>query len=83
ENLEERNEQVKRMKEIYRRARAIIVWLGQEERTDRNAVQTMRYLCRNPYVENTLQLPADLQLDRWPALFAFMQKPYWNRSWII
>jgi hypothetical protein len=83
ENLEERNEQVKRMKEIYSRARAIIVWLGQEERTDRNAVQTMRHLCRNPYVENTLQLPANLQLDGWDALFAFMQKPYWNRSWII
>jgi hypothetical protein len=83
DNVEERNEQVKRMKEIYRRARAVIVWLGQEERTDRNAVQTMRHLCRDPYVENTLQLPADLQLNGWPALFAFMQKPYWNRSWII
>lgn len=83
ENRKERNEQVKRMKEIYSRARAIIVWLGQEERMDRNAVQTMRHLCRNPYVENTLQLPADLLLDGWPALFAFMQKPYWNRSWII
>ena len=83
ENLEERNEQVKRMREIYSRARAIIVWLGQEEKTDRNAVRSMRHLCRNPYVENTLQLPADLLLDGWPALFAFMQKPYWNRAWII
>jgi hypothetical protein len=71
-NEEERNEQVKRMKEIYSRARAVIVWLGQEEKEDRNAVQTMRHLCRNPYVENTLQLPTDLLLD----LFAFMQKPY-------
>jgi hypothetical protein len=82
-NVEERNEQVKRMKEIYSRARAVIVWLGQEGKDDRNAVQTMRHLCRNPYVENTLQLPRDLQLDGWPALVAFMQKPYWDRSWII
>jgi hypothetical protein len=82
-NVEERNEQVKRMKEIYSRARAVIVWLGQEEKKDRNAVQTMRHLCRNPYVDNTLQLPRDLLLDGWPALYAFMQKPYWNRSWII
>jgi len=78
-NVEERNEQVKRMKEIYSRARAVIVWLGQEEKKDRNAVQTMRHLCRNPYVENTLQLPKDLLLDGWPALFAFMQERYWDR----
>lgn len=83
ENVQERNEQVKRMREIYGRARAVIVWLGQEEQMDRIAVQTMRHLCRNPYVENTLQLPEDLLLAGWPALFAFIQKPYWNRSWII
>lgn len=83
ENMRERNEQVKRMREIYGRARAVIVWLGREEKMDRIAVQTMRHLCRNPCVENTLQLPEDLLLHGWPALFAFMQKPYWNRSWII
>jgi hypothetical protein len=82
-NKKERNEQVKRMKEIYSRARAVIVWLGQEQKKDRNAVQTMRHLSRNPYVKDTLRLPTDLLLDGWPALVAFMQKPYWNRSWII
>jgi hypothetical protein len=82
-NKKERNEQVKRMKEIYSRARAVIVWLGQEQKEDRNAVQTMRHLCRNPYMEDTLQLPTDLVHNGWPALVAFMKKPYWNRSWII
>ncbi|KAH6879268.1 heterokaryon incompatibility protein-domain-containing protein [Alternaria rosae] len=81
-NIEERNEQVKRMKDIYGRARAVVVWLGQEEEMDRIAVQTMHHLCRNPCVKNTLQLPAVL-LDGWSALFAFTQKPYWNRCWII
>lgn len=82
-NIEERNEQVKRMKEIYGQARAVIVWLGQEEKMDRIAVQTMRHLCRNPFVKNTLQLPAVLRPDGWSALFSFTQKPYWNRCWII
>ncbi|PSN58621.1 HET-domain-containing protein, partial [Corynespora cassiicola Philippines] len=82
-NIWERNEQVKRMREIYSKARAVIVWLGQEEGTDRNAVQTMRHLCRNPCVEEPLWLPGNLQLEGWYALCAFMQKPYWNRSWII
>ncbi|PVH91329.1 HET-domain-containing protein [Periconia macrospinosa] len=83
ENETERNKQVKRMNYIYGRARAVIVWLGQEEEMDMVAAKTMRHLCRNPYVENPLRLPADLLLNGWPALYAFMQKPYWSRSWII
>lgn len=83
ENEMERNKQVKRMNYIYARARAVIVWLGQEEEIDRVAAKTMRHLCRNPCVENPLRLPADLLLNGWPALYAFMQKPYWSRSWII
>jgi hypothetical protein len=83
ENVKERNEQVKRMRDIYSRARAVIVWLGQEDKMDRIAVQTMRHLCRTPNVENTIQLPKHLLLNGWPALYAFTKKPYWNRSWII
>ncbi|CAN9346683.1 unnamed protein product [Alternaria alternata] len=83
EDEEERNEQVKRMTAIYGRARAVIVWLGQEEKTDKVAVQTMQHLCSNPYLENPLMLPKDLLPDGWSALFAFAQKPYWNRAWII
>lgn len=79
----EKNAQVERMKSIYERARAVIVWLGQEEGMDRDAVATMRHLCRNPCLENPISLPKDLLLNGWPALHAFMQKPYWNRSWII
>jgi hypothetical protein len=80
---EERNKQVKRMREIYGRARAVIVWLGQEEKTDRTAVRTMYHLCRTPYVKTPLKLPYDLLATGWHALFAFAQKPYWTRAWII
>jgi hypothetical protein len=82
-NTEERNEQVKRMREVYGRARAVVVWLGQEEKTDKNAVQAMRYLCRNPCVKLPLHLPAGQLFDIGTALSAFFKKPYWNRSWII
>jgi len=73
ENIEERNEQVKRMQEIYGRARAVIVWLGQEEEMDRIAIQIMH----DP------DPPTDLLRSEWPTLFAFTQKSYWNRCWII
>ncbi|CAN9214447.1 unnamed protein product [Alternaria alternata] len=83
EDEEERNEQVKRMKAIYGRARAVIVWLGQKEKTDKVAVQTMQHLCLDPNLGNPLMLPTDLLTDGWSALFAFAQKPYWTRAWII
>ena len=81
ENIEERNVQVQRMKEIYGRARAVIVWLGQEEFMDRSAIQAMHHLCYDE--ENALRPPSDPPLHKWPALFAVTQKPYWNRCWII
>ncbi|EUC49811.1 hypothetical protein COCMIDRAFT_83693 [Bipolaris oryzae ATCC 44560] len=83
EDRGEQNKQVKRMNDIYGRARAVVVWLGQEEETDSDAVKTMRFLCRNPCHEDILKLPRDLLLDAWPALFAFTKKIYWTRSWII
>ncbi|RYN88323.1 hypothetical protein AA0119_g11946 [Alternaria tenuissima] len=83
EDEEERSEQVKRMKAIYGRARAVIVWLGQEEKTDKVAVQTMQHLCLDPNLKNPLMLPTDLLTDGRSALSAFAQKPYWNRAWII
>ncbi|KAI4648740.1 uncharacterized protein J4E79_009811 [Alternaria viburni] len=80
ENIEERNEQVKRMKEIYGRARAVIVWLGQEEEQDGIAVQIMQQLCNGAegkYPRN------DMVRREWPAIIPFAQKPYWSRCWII
>jgi hypothetical protein len=79
----EKSEQVKRMRDIYGQARAVIVWLGQEEKTDKTALETMCFLSRNPWAENTLQLLADMIPQGWSALFAFTKKTYWTRSWII
>ncbi|KAI4921568.1 hypothetical protein J4E85_008913 [Alternaria conjuncta] len=75
DNIEERNEQVKRMKEIYGRARAVIVWLGREEEMDSITVQRMHSLL----VGETIK-PVQ---SEWPALAAFVQKPYWSRCWIM
>jgi hypothetical protein len=83
EDEKARNEQVKRMKAIYGRARAVIVWLGQQGKIDKVAVQTMQHFCLDPYLENPLMLPKDLLTDGWSALSAFAQKPYWSRAWII
>ncbi|KAF2800317.1 HET-domain-containing protein, partial [Melanomma pulvis-pyrius CBS 109.77] len=82
DNLCERNHQVKRMRDIYSRARAVIVWLGREEGVDRDAVKVMHNLCRNPHT-NPLLIARQFPRNEWDALCAFMERPYWNRSWII
>ena len=79
----ERDAQVKRMKEIYSRARAVIVWLGQEAETDKTAVRIMRHLCWNSRVGEKLKLPEHLRVGAEHSLLTFAQKPYWNRAWII
>ncbi|CAN9446056.1 unnamed protein product [Alternaria alternata] len=83
EDKEERDAQVKRMKEIYGRARAVIVWLGQEAETDNIAVRIMRHLCWNPCVGEKPKPSEDLRVGGELSLLTFAQKPYWNRAWII
>lgn len=46
DNVRNRNEHVTCMKAIYGRACAVVVWLGQGEERDKNAVETMRHLCQ-------------------------------------
>ncbi|USP80018.1 hypothetical protein yc1106_07292 [Curvularia clavata] len=51
QNCEDEKEiQVKRMKDIYNQARAVVVWLVQAEAQDKLAAETMHYICQNPCV---------------------------------
>lgn len=83
DDKKEKNKQVKRMKDIYGRARAVIVWLGQEEQTDSHAVEIMRFICRNPCMKDLIQFPEYMPSRAQSALVAFTRKTYWTRSWII
>lgn len=80
---DEKKTQIKRMRDIYSQARAVVAWLGQAESEDELAVETMHHLCHNPDVKESLSLPEYLLLDGGPALLAFIKKKYWTRSWII
>ncbi|KAF2019158.1 HET-domain-containing protein [Aaosphaeria arxii CBS 175.79] len=79
----EKNQQVKRMGDIYRKARAVIVWLGPQESGDERAIAKMRQLCQ--VTPKTSQHPPSQYVypDAWDELYAFMRKTYWSRTWII
>jgi hypothetical protein len=83
EDITERNHQVKRMKEIYSKARAVIAWLGQEVGEDDRAIRVMKNTYRDPSQNGRLIPPPDFDSNDWDALCNFMRKPYWSRLWII
>lgn len=79
----EKSHQVKLMKDIFTQARAIVIWLGEEEETDELAVQIMNQLCRNPRIDSQFLLRSNLLFDGWHAIQDFAQKRYWSRTWIV
>lgn len=46
EDISERNEQVKRMANIYRMAHRVVAWLGREEGGSKHAITTLQYIGR-------------------------------------
>ncbi|KAI9154755.1 Ubiquitin carboxyl-terminal hydrolase [Paramyrothecium foliicola] len=78
-NLQERNQQVRRMGEIYRQATRVLVWLGQSSESSRAAFSFVRQSYeRSPF--NRTELMHD---PGWQHLNALAQNSYWSRVWIV
>jgi hypothetical protein len=70
------------MRLVYSSARTVLVWLGEE---DQNSDAAMRLLADIDSVDfKTLQSEsASPMRAEWSALFALLQRPWWNRVWIV
>jgi len=89
QDTDEKSVQVRRMKEIYEKAKEIIVWLGPESDDSRYAMNAINSIDRRwakrtsqPVMERFLAAP---KLDK-RALWAINQllcRPWWRRVWII
>ena len=86
-NIPERNAEVKRMREIYKGAWSIVVWLG-EGSEDRDKACD----CISGIGHLDSCLPAKIYLSdvgdlygnlKWKPLMDLLRKPYWKRVWII
>ena len=89
-SVAERSEQVGRMRDIYKNAKAVVMWVGDWDESSAKAIQLMKALAvayntgsDTLMVENLRKGNSPFPRGSWAALEAFMERPYWNRVWIL
>lgn len=98
-DVEERNAQVKRMRDVYSLAERVIVWLGPSTSDSALALETLRYFSKQ--VEYTIDdcigdapgateprwWDAEYRLPyddaTWAALIALFRRPWFSRVWVL
>lgn len=88
---QEKTYQVQMMRDIYREASRVIVWLGKEEQTDRLAYALIRRIVLAfeefppgmDYVKLPPGLPAVFYDPQWEYLRTFFNKPWFSRIWVV
>ena len=87
-DLKEKSHQVNMMDRIFRSARTVRAWLG-EERDDSAALfdflADVQRRVGNTYDTETLfkHYKFATMVDTWQALLKFSERPYWHRTWIM
>lgn len=90
-DLKERSQQVKRMRDIYARARTIVVWLGKGDEDSHKALGLIQSLSKrydileDPALATSPFRPRPIHFDQGTLkhLYRFFNSPYWQRLWII
>lgn len=90
DDIPERNREVKRMRAIYKNARDVVVWLGEEGNGSRKAMSMIRTFARscedgnNDALADKIRETPDLfGQGSWKALGQLLGRCYWDRVWII
>ncbi|KAK4540746.1 hypothetical protein LTR36_008961 [Oleoguttula mirabilis] len=92
ERIKERNQQVQMMGDIFRGARKVIVWLGEDYDDSRAGMQLAKQLLQIARYQHISGLgPADLEPHglprrghkRWKALAAVLRRPWFWRTWVV
>ena len=86
----ERGREVRRMRKIYSQARDVVMWLGNEARGSDSAMDLIRTLSsacntgQDKALGDSLRQQRDL-LDQgcWRALSELLDRPYWDRLWVL
>lgn len=90
ERIKERNQQVKLMGQIFKGARKVIVWLGEDYDDSKSGMQLASQLLHIAQHRPISGLkPADLEVHglprqghkRWVALSAILSRPWFWRTW--
>ncbi|KIX92053.1 uncharacterized protein Z520_12207 [Fonsecaea multimorphosa CBS 102226] len=98
-SLAERNQQVNLMADIFKAARGVIVWLGEEDEFTQDACTVMERIAAVPR-EKFSAVPytgfydedgscyrelgiEPLSYQNWLGLIAFMNRPWFSRCWVV
>ncbi|KAJ4988146.1 ankyrin and het domain protein [Stagonosporopsis vannaccii] len=96
-NVLERNSQVARMADIFRKASGVIVWLGREDDYTADALEVIRKVSEIPmndwsnvhytsfYDSNAAEYPykPDLTYYNWLGFIALVNRPWFRRAWVV
>lgn len=90
QDIEERGREVKRMRQIYKQAHDVVVWLGNEENESNKALGLIRALSNSYRTGQDRALgiglrrePGLLGRGSWRALSQLLDRPYWDRLWVL
>ena len=95
-DIEERNSQVARMADVFKRADGVVVWLGKEDEFTQDALTTMRRISAIPESDwplvpyTSFYEPDDSQLGRrsglsfynWLGFMVLINRPWFKRAWV-
>ncbi|KAH8719338.1 heterokaryon incompatibility protein-domain-containing protein [Phaeosphaeriaceae sp. PMI808] len=88
-DIDERSQQVGLMREIYKKAGGVIVWLGNDGSDSKRAIATIKKVSQPPPVrapgERARGYPkvAEEEVSKnWAALEGFFKAPWWERCWV-
>ena len=97
-NVRERNQQVVNMREIYKNARNVIIWLGEEDAFVTEALEILELLSqvdpalyhkaryvdffRDTTIYDTIGIPP-ISIQQWLSFLAFINRPYFERAWVV
>ncbi|RMY81896.1 hypothetical protein D0862_12196 [Hortaea werneckii] len=92
DRVKERNRQVQMMGDIFKGARKVIVWLGEDYEDSRAGMQLAGQLCAVAKKTHVYSLDVgDLETHglpkrghrRWKALAAILRRPWFWRTWVV
>lgn len=95
-NIEERNAQVARMADVFKKADGVVVWLGKEDQYTQDALTTMRRISATPekdwplvpytsfYNPEESQLVSSTRLTfhNWLGFIVLINRPWFKRAWV-
>jgi hypothetical protein len=99
QDLTERNEQVLRMRELYKHADRVIVWLGSSSRSGSLALSTLEHVGKQfEFTAGNMLFPAPnatepewhrpehslpYDEDTWHSIYELLIRPWFDRVWVV